>query len=228
MVTTARIRREFGDGPLSRLTAVVYTVLVVEGMLLLSTAPGLVVAVLLARDASNLPLYAACALPVGPGLSAALVTLDRPRDATDLHPAATFLRAYRANARDVLALWTPLLAAGTIIGISLAHRAAAGLPAWWTLLLVVIGVVALLWGANVLMLASFFSFRHRDTARLGVYFLLRTPGVTLATGCLLVVAVGIVAVSSEAVLALLGSLLALMMLTAHRPLIATATEEFTG
>ena len=54
-------RREFGDGPLSRAAALVYTLLVVELLLLLARRPDWSRCSLLDRDASNLPLVAVCA-----------------------------------------------------------------------------------------------------------------------------------------------------------------------
>src|SRR4051812_29804719 len=62
--------RQFGVGPLARAAAFVHTLLVVELLLLATTVPGLVPLVLLDRDASNVPLAAACALPLGPAVSA--------------------------------------------------------------------------------------------------------------------------------------------------------------
>ena len=92
----AGARRQFGEGPLSRATAVVYTLLVVEFLLLLTTAPGFILFILLDRDASNVPLAAACALPLGPAFSAALYALargrsgpERPRDPRRRSGAAT-------------------------------------------------------------------------------------------------------------------------------------------
>jgi hypothetical protein len=69
--------REFGTGPLSRACALVYTLLVTEGLFLLATVPGLVPLLLLDRDASNLPLDALCLVPAGPAASAALFALHR-------------------------------------------------------------------------------------------------------------------------------------------------------
>ena len=48
--------QQFGTGLLSRVAARVYSLIVVELLLLLTTVPGLVLLVLLDRDASNLPL----------------------------------------------------------------------------------------------------------------------------------------------------------------------------
>ncbi len=221
------VRREFGAGPLARVAALVYTVLVVEGLLLLTTLPGLVALVLLDRDASNVPLATLCLLPVGPAASAALYALrHRHADLTDLTPATAFWRGYRLNAAGALRIWIPALAWLAVIAMSLAHRSAAGIPVWWTALLVVLAVAVLVWTANALVITSLYTFRTRDIARLSAYFLVRTPGATLGTVGLLIVAGAVTAVASEATLALLGSLLLLALLRTARPVIDTVREQF--
>ena len=73
--------------------------------------PGLVALVLLDRDASNLPLVAACALPLGPALSAALYALHRrSADLTDLQPGGGVLARLPAQRRRRPAIWVPWLA----------------------------------------------------------------------------------------------------------------------
>ena len=79
-MTDLSTARQFGDGPLSRAAANVYTVLVVGLFLVLTTLPGLVPLALLDRDVSNLPLVALCAVPLGPALSAAVYALYHRRD----------------------------------------------------------------------------------------------------------------------------------------------------
>jgi hypothetical protein len=222
-------RREFGEGPLARAAALSYSLLAVELLFLLAVLPGLVPLVLLARDGSNVPLAALCAIPLGPALSAALYALRHHRGVlTDLRPAAAFWRGYRLNLGGVLRVWIPWLAWMTVVGVSLAHRATAGIPGWWAAVLVVLALVSALWMANALLITSLFAFRPIDVARLAAYFLGRTRGVTLGTLCLLIVAVGITLISSEAVLALLGSVSAAALLHTARPLTAAVTEEFTA
>lgn len=222
-------RRQFGEGPLARAAALVYTLLVVELLLLVAAGPGLVPLVLLDRDAGNIPLAAACALPLGPALSAALYALaHRSRDLADLRPAAAFWRGYQANFRGALQVWVPWLAWLTIVAVNLAHFAATGLPGWWAVLLVAIAAAVTLAAADALVITSLFAFRAADVARLAVSFLARTPGVTLGNACLLVVAAAITAASSEAVLALLGSVLAAALLRTCRPMIAEIRREFTA
>ncbi|MEN3540780.1 hypothetical protein AAH991_37100 [Microbispora sp. ZYX-F-249] len=226
-MTETTIRR-FGQGPLSRVSALVYTLLVVELLLLATTLPGLIGLVLLGRDAANVPLAAVCALPAGPALSAALYAVHRRRlDLTDLHPASAFRRGYRMNVRGVLKLYVPWLAGLTVLASTLANFGAAGVPGWWATLLVVVALAAALWGANALVITSLFAFRARDVARLAAYFLFSAPRVALGNACLLVVAGGVTLVATEAALTLLGSVFASALLLNSRPLIAEVTEKFT-
>lgn len=226
--TTQATERRFGSGPLSRISALVYTLLVVEGLFLVTTLPGLVGLVLLDRDAGNVPLAALCLLPVGPALSAALYALRHHRpDLTDLRPAAAFWRGYRMNVRGVLKIWVPALAWLTVIAVNLANFTAAGVPGWWALLLVLIAVAAVLWTANALVITSLFEFRAVDVARLAAYFLLHPFHSALAVVCLLIVAAGVTLVASEAVLALLTSVFVAALLRYHRPMIDEVRERFT-
>jgi hypothetical protein len=221
-------RRQFGEGPLSRAVALIYSLLVTEILLVATTLPGLVPLVLLDRDASNLPLVAICVLPIGPAVSAALYALHHHRpDLADLRPAALFWRGYRANLRGVLGIWVPLLVWLTIVALNLSYFTAAAVPGWWRVPLVLVALGVALWGANALVITSLFTFRLRDVARLGVHFLGRTPGVTVGNACLLVLAAGIIWVTSEAVLGLLGSVLVLALLNTGRPMISRIEKEFT-
>ncbi|MEV4492484.1 DUF624 domain-containing protein [Micromonospora coxensis] len=229
MSATSPARRQFGDGPLSRAAARIHTLLVVELLLLLTTLPGLVPLVLLGRDASNLPLAAACLLPVGPAVAAALYALRHQRpDLTDLRPAAVFWRGYRANLPGVLRIWVPALLWLAVVAVNLAHRAAAGVPSWWVAPLVLVGVAVALGSANALVITALFTFRTRDVLRLALHFLVRTPGVTLGTAALLAAAAGITAVASDAVLALLGSVLVLALLHIAEPMVDTIRKDFTA
>jgi hypothetical protein len=222
-------KRELGEGPLARVVSLVYTVLAVEGLAVLTTMPALVLLMLLDRDASNLALAAFFAIPLGPAAAAALYTLHHRRsDLTDLKPAAAFWRGYRTNLVPVLRLWLPWLAWMALVAFILAHYEDAGIPAWWAGLLVLLAVAAALWGANALVICSLFAFRARDTARLAVYFLWRTPGVTLANACLLVLAAGVTVLWSEVVVVLLASLFAGGLVGTTRPMVAEIQERFAA
>lgn len=221
--------RQFGEGPLARVTAMVYCLMAVGLLLLVAVLPGLVPLVLLSRDAADAPLAVACLVPVGPAVSAALFALHRHRaDLADLRPASQFWRGYRLNAGGVLRVWLPYLAAMAVISVDLSHVKASGVPHWWAAITVVLAVVATLWMANALVIASLFSFRSRDVARLAAYFLGATRSVTLGSLCLLIVAVGVVDFTSEAVLALFAVFFAAAALRTSQPMIARVTEEFTA
>jgi hypothetical protein len=226
---TTGARRQFGEGLLSRAAALVYTLLVIELLLLVTTVPGLVVLVLLDHDASNLPLAAACALPLGPALSAALYAWHlRRADLTDLRPAAAFWRGYRVNLAGVLRIWVPVLVWLTIVAVNLAHLTAAGVPGWWAVLLVLVATVAALWALNVLVITSLFAFRAIDVARLAGYFLARTPAVALGNAGVLAAAVGVTVLCSEAVAVLFASVLAAALLHTSRPMVAAIRKEFVA
>src|SRR5262249_39517100 len=157
---------------LARAAALIYNLLVTELLFLLTAAPGLVLLVLLDRDASNVPLAAACALPVGPAWSAALYGWQRRGPGlTELRPVPAFWRGYRANAVDVLKIWVPWLVGLALVGTVLTHLGAAGVPRWWAVLLGIVLLVSAVWMINALVIASLFSFRTSDIARLAAYFL---------------------------------------------------------
>ncbi|MBD0423730.1 hypothetical protein AB0L35_08520 [Streptomyces sp. NPDC052309] len=219
----------FGTGALSRAAALVHTLLTVEALLLLAAAPGLAGLFLLAPDPANLPLAACCLLPLGPALSAAVHALHhRSHDLTDLHPARAYARGWRLNALPALKLWAPLLAWLTLIAFTLTHFSVTGLPAWWAVLLALVGAGSLLWGAHALLLTSLFTFRARDTARLAAYFLFRHGRATLGAGSLLLLTAALTALLTEALPALLAAPLLLSLLHSGRPVIAETQEDFTA
>ena len=221
--------RQFGEGPLARVTAPVYSFLILDLLLLATTWPTLIGLVVLDRDASNAPLAVACALPVGPALSAALYALrHRGRDLTELRPAAAFWRGYRMNAGGVLRLWVPWLAGMALIAENLSHARAAAIPGWWRTVLVVVAVAATLWMINALMITSLFAFRPIDVARLAAYFLGRTRGVTLGNLGVLIAGAAVVGIFSEAVLALFAVLFAAALLRVCSPMTDQVAKDFTA
>ncbi|WP_328653816.1 DUF624 domain-containing protein [Micromonospora sp. NBC_00330] len=229
MSGATQTRRQFGDGPLSRITSRVYILLVVELLLLLTTLPALLPLLVLGHDPSNLPLAALLLVPVAPAISAALYALRHQRtDLTDLRPAALFWRGYRANALGVLRVWVPTLLWLTVLAVNLAYRGAVGLSSWWAVPLLLIGVGVTLCAANALVITSLFDFRTRDVLRLAVHFLVRTPGVAVGNALLLAAAAGITAVFSEAVLMLLASIAVLAYVRISDPMIHLIRKEFTA
>jgi hypothetical protein len=214
---------------LHRASALIYTLLVVELLFVLVAAPGFVLLLLLAPDGSNVPLFALCAIPFGPAVSAAVYALHRRRsDLADLHPAAAFWRGYRLNALGVLRIWVPALAVLTVLAVSLVHRAAAGIPAWWSVLLLILAAVVVLWSLNALVISSLFVFRTADIAKLAAYFLAHRPGVALGTAGLLLTTGAITLLASEAVALLPASLLIGGLLLVARPMCAEIEKRFVA
>ncbi|MFC8800311.1 DUF624 domain-containing protein [Promicromonospora sp. NPDC057138] len=222
------VRREFGEGVLGRATAVVYWYLIVEVMLVVAVLPGALVSLFLARTPGNAVLFALCLVPVGPAVSAALFALRDRTKAEGLTPASSFWRGYRLNWADALKVWVPGLVAGVVILLGLANVGAGGVPGWYAGALVVIGAGLLLWMVNALVIVSFFGFRTRDTARLAAHFLGARPLVTLGSLSLLVLAAGIVLLTTEAVFGLLAAIWLALVLRNARPLLSDVEERFTS
>ena len=197
---------DFGHGPLGRATALIYWYAVVTALLALTTSPTLLLLLLLDRSWGNLPVVALAMFPLGPALSAALHATRARAGAEELTPARSFWRALRLNWADVLRLWVPALVVLGIVGYVLANASAAGIGAGYALVLVVIAVLVLVWALHAIAIASFFTFRTRDVARLAVYYLGRFPLVSLGTLSLLVAAAGIAWFATDAVLGIVGGL----------------------
>lgn len=213
---------------LARATAFVYWYLVVGVLLCLATLPSVLALMLLGRASANAVLVPLCLIPHGPALSAALYALrDRARSEA-LTPAPAFWRGYRLNAADVLRLWIPAMAALAVVVGGIVSLDAAGLPRAYAGVLAVIGLLLVLWSLDAVTIASFFSFRTRDVARLAAYYLVRLPGVTVGLLALVVVATGVVWAASEAVLWLFTVVLVAFWYAGARPLVDGVTTRFVG
>ncbi|SHM34756.1 hypothetical protein [Actinacidiphila paucisporea] len=232
MSTPSAARRaagDFGEGPLARAAALVYSLLVLEVLLAVAVAPGLLLLGLLDRNAGSVPLAALCALPAGPAWSAALYAWHhRGRDLAELHPARAYARGYRAAVPGVFRVWTPWLAATALFGTVLTHRDAAGVPGWWVGLLAAAAVVSALWITNALVIDALFTFRAVDTARLAAYFLVKSFKATLGNLCVLAAAVVVTASGAQVLPFLLASVIAAATLLNSRPMITEIRGEFTA
>ncbi len=198
---------EIGTGVLARGASTVQWHMVIGALMALICAPGLVVAMLLAPEASNLPLFVVAALPVGPAFAAALYAFEVAATDRDLSPGRHFVRGLRLNTVDVLRVWVPGLAALALIA---ANATAGGgwLGSAVAAASLVIALVTVLWLANVLVIVARFSFRSRDVARLAVYYLFRAVSVPLAASSLLVLAGGLALLVGEWLLLPTASLFA--------------------
>ncbi|NAZ76631.1 DUF624 domain-containing protein [Kineococcus sp. T13] len=225
---TARGARAFGEGPLSQVTQVVHWFVVLEVLLVVATAPGLAGALLLVPDASNLPLYALCAVPVGPALAAAVFAWRAFLADRDAAPAREFLRGYRLGALDALRTWVPVLGVLTVLAVDTAHRDVVGVAAAFTPLYAVLGAAVLVWAVRVLVLTAVFAFRWRDVARLAAMTLLTRPRSTLSLLSLLVLAIGTAWVTFDAVVVVLASVLTFLLARSEAGVVREVRERFVA
>lgn len=217
----------FGSGALSQVAAFVYWHLIVGLLMSVSSLPVVVMLFFLGREVANAPLVPLALILYGPVLSAALYALrDRTR-AEELTPARSFLRGIRLGGLDALRAWAPPMIILAVITGAIAVGAGS-LPSWYLGILLVVGVLILLWGLNALVIATFFSFRLRDIARLAVFYLGRRWLVTLGELALLVVAAAVVFVGTEGVLWLLAVVFAAFLRQIVKPLVADVQERFTA
>jgi uncharacterized protein DUF624 len=218
---------ELGTGALSRWSAVVYWFVVVEAMLVLTSAPGLVLLLLLDRDASNLPLVALACVPFAPSVAAAVYAWRVFVRDRDLSPARHFWRGYRLDVLDVLRWWVPTVGILGIIAVNVTHLGAAGIPPILGVALGAVAVLLVLWSGHALVLSALFSFRTRDVARLGAYFVAGKFLVTLGYVSILVLVAALAFVSDWLVVLLAAPLTYLYARTAA-PVVAAAEAQFTA
>ena len=95
-------------------------------------------------------------------------------------------------------------------------------------MLVVGGAGLAVWTVNVLVIVSFFGFRTRAAARLAAHFLGAGPLGTLGRLSLLVLAAGVVVLTTGAVLGLVAVVWLALVLRNARPLLAEVEERFTA
>lgn len=220
--------RDPDDGPLGRVTGVIYWYLIVTLLQTLTISPGLVALFFVDPVPANTPLAALCLLPLGPALSAALFALRDRHRAEYLAPARSFWRGYRLNVADVLRLWTPAVLVLAIIALGVANPEASGTPGGYGLVLAVIGLLVVLWSLHAIVIASLFSFRARDTARLATHYLGRLPLVTLGAASLLILAGAVIFLTFEVVLVMAGGVWAGLLLHNARRLIQDVEERFVA
>lgn len=220
--------REFGDGVLARITARIYWYVVVGALVALGCVPSLVLLALLDRSTGNALLVPLCLVPAAPFLSAGLFALHARAGADEPVPARTFVRGLRLNWLDVLRLWVPATVVLGVVLTSVVHRQVAGIGVAYAVVLGVVGLVVLLWAVQALLLASLFSFRARDVARLSVYYLGRRPGVTVGLLALVVVAGGVVWLAGELVLALVAVAWLAFLLRVAQPVLDDVRARFVA
>ena len=220
--------RNPGSGVLSRAAAFIYWHLIVGALMCITELPVVALLFFLGRSASNAPLVPLCLILAAPVLSAGLFAMRARAGAEDLAPMRFFFRGFRLGWADSLRAWTPAMIVLAAVTAGIVALQPAGLPVAYAGILIGIGVIATLWGINCLTIATVFSFRWRDTARLAVFYLGRRWQVTLGTLALLIVAVALVLVTTEAVLWLFQIVWVSFLAVITQPLVTIVKERFTA
>lgn len=221
------VERDFGSGPLSQLAGSVHRHVVLGGCLLVACLPTLVVAMVLGGSPRGLPWAVVAQLPVAPALSAGLYAVRGWRRDDEAGPGQLFWRGYRMNAADVLRWWAPAVAVLAVLATNAVNPGAVAIGSALGVVSIVVGALVLLWSGHALVISSFFTFRTRDVARIAVVELFSQWRVTAVYLSLLVVAVGVMLVGTEATLIVLAWALVSMLEHVSRPVRADVTRQFT-
>ncbi|MCI9889457.1 DUF624 domain-containing protein [Micrococcales bacterium 31B] len=214
------------DGALTRVTQAVYLYLVVEGCFVLAALPGIAMLLFLRRDASNLPLYLLGVAFLLPALSAAFAALASARRGDDEATWPRYWRAYRANWRDTLKVFVPVLVVALLLGWNITFARASGLSGVFTGVSYALLTIMVIVGVNALVLLSLFSFRARDTARLAVMYCFAKPLRTLGIVSLLALAGGLVVLVGDWVFVVFASVFAGLLLSNARAMCEDVAARF--
>lgn len=218
--------QEFGNGTFNRITKQVYWFVALTMCTLVALAPSFVGSLLLAREASNIPLYGLLAWLCAPGLSAALYTCARKDVDLDEGPFAAYWQGIVRNWKGALVLALPAVALGTIVAFNAAWSAASGVSPVFVWIGLFFGVIALIWCTHALTIHSEFNFRLQDLLRLGFFYVGGIPRATLGALSLWVLTIGIIYFTFDAIAYLGAGLLAFLFWRNGRSVTAHVRENF--
>ncbi|MGN8026349.1 hypothetical protein [Microbacterium sp. 22242] len=225
--TPAVAADEIGAGPLSRGSAALYRMLVLEGMLLLGALPSIAVIAVLGRDSSNVPLFVLAMLPLAPTLVAAIAAVEAWRRAPDLSPARAFALAYRRDLGATLVWAAPATALLAVLAFNLVHLDAVPGAGMVRPVLLVVAAVLIVWMGIMLPLTAGFRFRTRDAARIALVLILPQWRYSLGVLSLVLVAATLALLFSVFAVLLLAGVLAGLLALLSRPLTAHVARRFT-
>jgi len=214
-------------GTLERVTQALYWFVVIDVLLVVTSAPTVVTWMLLARDASNIPLYTASLLFILPAVAAAFWAWRAWTEDPDPVPLARFLRGYRLNLVDSLKIGVPGLVVLTVLATNITYGEVAGTSALNIAFLLIAAMVAAVMMRS-LSLASALSFRFVDILRLSVFTLLTMPLRTLALLSIGVLVAGISLFVGDYAFLFLASVLTFIVCRSEQPVIARIREQFVA
>src|SRR5699024_8195306 len=113
-------------GTLTKATEAIYWLVVIDVLLVLASLPTAMVWMLLAQDASNIPLYTASLLFVLPAVAAAFWAWRARAQDFDPVPLSRFLRGYRLNVLDSLKSGVPGVVVLAVLATKITYGGADG------------------------------------------------------------------------------------------------------
>ncbi|GAA1163758.1 hypothetical protein [Nesterenkonia sandarakina] len=201
------------NGPLSRVTNFVYRLLIIELGFVLATAPALIGIFLLEPDASNIPLYAVCALLFGPAITAGIYAW---RTDHDVVPWLRFWKGWIEGLAQSLLIWVPAVA---LLALAAFNAAYAQVGLGFIVAGIVIGVAGVIAAVAALVVIANFSFRARDLFKVALYGAASAPLAALGIVSLLVITAGLIVVVSDWLPVLLASFLLLLLTRTVAPML---------
>jgi uncharacterized membrane protein YesL len=240
-------KAEYGSGPLFKAATTVYGVMVGDVLLVLANIL-LVLAPLLVALTAGMPtasvsrsgpgygaqlgLVFLAFIPVGPSLVAAAYAFNRLLAGEETGVFRDFVRGYRTNFRQALAIWLPylaVLAAAVVNLLLLPGTFDAGNPTQSAARvgLLGLGLLVATAGLTAMLLLSRFAFRTRDLYRLSLYCLGAQKRVSLGNaGILFITAFLLTATTAALLLVIAGAVVYLICLNS-RPMLRFIEGKFT-
>jgi uncharacterized membrane protein YesL len=244
----AQKKAEYGSGPLFKAATTVYSVMVGDVLLVLANfllvlAP-LLVALSAGMAAASVPrsgpgygaqlgLVFLAFVPVGPSLVAAAYAFNRLLAGEETGVFRDFVRGYRSNFRQALAVWLPYLAVLAVVVVNLLllpgtldagnpTRAAARVG------LLGLGLLVATAGVTAMLLLSRFTFRVRDLYRLSLYCLGAQKRVSLGNAGILFITAFVLTVTTAGLMTLIAGPVVFLICLNSRPLLAVIERKFTA
>lgn len=231
----AQKKAEYGSGPLFRAAGAVYGVMVADALLVLANLL-LVLAPVLASLAGGSALLAALLVvafvPVGPSLVAAAYAFNRLLAGEDTGVFRDFVRGYRTNFRQALAVWVPYVAvlAAVVVNLLLlpgTFDAGNPAPSAARVGLLGLGLLVATAGVTAMLLLSRFTFRTRDVYRLSLYCLGAQKRVSLGNAGILFITAFLLTATTAGLLIFVAGLAMFLVCLNSRPLLTLIEARFT-
>jgi len=231
----AQKKAEYGSGPLFRAAGVVYGVMVADVLLVLANIL-LVLAPVLASLAGGSALLVAVLVvafvPVGPSLVAAAYAFNRLLAGEETGVFRDFVRGYRTNFRQALAVWVPYVAvlAAVVVNLLLlpgTFDAGNPAPSAARVGLLGLGLLVATAGVTAMLLLSRFTFRTRDVYRLSLYCLGAQKRVSLGNAGILFITAFLLTATTAGLLIFVAGLAMFLVCLNSRPLLTLIEARFT-